>query len=144
MNARTTRRLTFQPVPGVAQNTRGASMPAGTPVFFDGARLLANVDGQHDYELINPEQGDYVMDVQNPYATATDPSLERHHWQNLAGVVVSFRADWSIVTVAEKLFACRNVLPFPELARVGIAAALDPRCKTPTSIITAATGGMHL
>ncbi|MFE5837229.1 hypothetical protein [Arthrobacter sp. NPDC056493] len=142
MNARTTRRLTFQPVPGVAQNTRGASLPAGTPVHYDGARLLANVDGQNDYELTAPEQGDYEMDdnTQNPFATATDPALERHHWQNLFGLINSLRPEWGISQIANTVFGCRDLLPFPELVATAVRTAQNPRFKGPGAIRLVLTG----
>ena len=144
MNARTPRRLSFQPVPGVAQNTKGASIPAGTPVHYDGARLLASVDGQHDYEFNAPEQGDYEMDTQNPYATEANPTLERHHWQALACLIQDHRPDWPVAVVIEKLWMVRDSQPFPDLARIALTVAMNPKYKTPATIHFAAVGMIAL
>jgi hypothetical protein len=144
VNARTTRRLSFQPVPGVAQNTKGASIPAGTPLHYDGARLLASVDGQHDYGFNAPEQGDYEMDTQNPYATETTPTLKRHHWQALACLIQDHRPDWAVEDILTKLMLCKSLLPYPDLARTALIVAMDPASGTPAAIYFAALGVIAL
>jgi hypothetical protein len=78
------------------------------------------------------------------YATEAAPQLRRHHWQNLAGVVCSFRPDWPIADVLDALWASRDRQDFPELARLALAAALDPRCKTAGSIRLATQGLIRL
>lgn len=74
------------------------------------------------------------------YATEAVPQLRRHHWQNLAGMVSGFRPEWPIDEVLESLWASRDLQDFPELAKLALAAALDPRCKTAASIRLAAQG----
>ena len=64
------------------------------------------------------------------YATEDTPQLRRHHWQNLAGLVCSFRPDWPIDDVLNTLWSARDLQAFPDLAKVAVAAALDPRCKS--------------
>lgn len=78
------------------------------------------------------------------YATEATPQLRRHHWQNLAGMVCSFRPEWAIDEVLEALWSARDLHSFPELAKLALAAALDPRCKTPGSIFLAAQGLISL
>lgn len=78
------------------------------------------------------------------YATESTPQLRRHHWQNLAGLVCSFRPEWPIDDVLEALWASRNLQDFPELSRLALAAALDPRCKAASSIRMAARGLIEL
>ena len=78
------------------------------------------------------------------YATEATPQLRRHHWQNLAGMVCSFRPEWPIDDVLKALWASRNLQEFPELAKLALAAALDPRCKTAASIRMAAEGLISL
>lgn len=78
------------------------------------------------------------------YATESTPQLRRHHWQGLAGMVCSFRPEWPIDDVLDALWASRNLEDFPGLAKLAIAAALDPRCKTAASIRMAAAGVISL
>lgn len=144
MNARTARRLSFHPVPGVAQNTKGASIPAGAPVHYDGARLLASVDGQHDYESNAPEQGGHEMDTHNPYATEANPTLERHHWQALACLIQDHRPDWAVEDILTKLMLCKGLLPYPDLARTALTVAMNPASGTPAAIYFATLGVIAL
>lgn len=78
------------------------------------------------------------------FATDANPTLGRHHWQLLAAMVCSFRPEWPIDDVLKELWASRNDEDFPGLAKVALAAALDPRCKTAASIRMAARGVIEL
>ena len=82
----------------------------------------------------------------NVYATESTPQLGRHHWQIAAELVSSFRPEWNDGNdeVIQTLWASRDLLPFPELVKVALAAALDPRCKTAASIRMAAAGVISL
>lgn len=74
------------------------------------------------------------------FATEANPTLERHHWQGLAGLVASHRPEWPVSEVMEKLWMCRNLESFPDLARTALAVAMDRKYTTPASIHFAAAG----
>lgn len=74
------------------------------------------------------------------YATPANPTLQRHHWQNLAGFVQSLRPEWPVDRIIEELWTSGQRTPFPELSKTAVAVALDPRFKTPGSIHLAASG----
>ena len=81
----------------------------------------------------------------NLYGTCADTDLGRHHWQNLSGLIVSIRPDWSVATVADTLYRCRNLKTFEELAEIGIRVAGSYRqFKTPSSIGMVAAGLVEL
>lgn len=76
----------------------------------------------------------------NPYATEASPTLERHHWQNLFGLIASIRPEWPFDRIAETVFGCRNLQPFPELAATAIRTAQTPRFNGPGAIRLVITG----
>jgi hypothetical protein len=80
----------------------------------------------------------------NPYATAANPELQRHHWQNLAGMVASFRPDWAIDRILDNLWGSRNKQTFPELAHIALTVAMNPKYKTPGAIGLAAAAVIEL
>lgn len=81
----------------------------------------------------------------NLYGTCADTELQRHHWQNLAGFIVSIRPDWSVAAVADTLYRCRNLKTFDELTRISIRVAGSyRRFKTPNSIGMVAAGLVEL
>ncbi|WP_156810633.1 hypothetical protein [Arthrobacter sp. FB24] len=84
------------------------------------------------------------LPVANPYATATNPELERHHWQNLAGMVASFRPGWPIDRILANLWDARNKQSFPELAHVALAVAMNPKYNGPGAIYLAAAAVIEL
>jgi hypothetical protein len=77
----------------------------------------------------------------NPYGTAANPELQRHHWQHLAGMVYSLRPEWAVSEIIEHLWWARDRRTFPELAQLGVAVALDPRCDSSVYIRIAAVEG---
>jgi hypothetical protein len=78
------------------------------------------------------------------FATDANPTLQRHHWQELACMVASHRPDWPVSEVIEKLWMCRNLQSFPELAQMALTVALDAKYKTPATIHFAAAGVIAL
>jgi hypothetical protein len=78
------------------------------------------------------------------YATEANPTLQRHHWQHLASMVYSLRPEWAVSEIIEKLWLCRNMQTFPELARIALAVALDPRHTSPAGIHFVAAGVIAL
>jgi hypothetical protein len=80
----------------------------------------------------------------NPYATEANPTLQRHHWQELACMVSSHRPEWPVSEVIEKLWLSRNLQPFPELARIALTVAMDPRHTSPAGIHFVAAGVIPL
>lgn len=74
------------------------------------------------------------------FATAANPTLKRHHWQELACMVASHRPEWPVSEIIEELWSSRNHQPFPELAQTALSVALDPKYNTPASIHFAASG----
>lgn len=80
----------------------------------------------------------------NPYATEANPELQRHHWQNLAGTVASFRPEWAIDRILDNLWGSRNKQTFPELAHIALAVAMNPKYKTPGAIGLAAAEVIEL
>lgn len=80
----------------------------------------------------------------NPYATAANPELQRQHWQNLAGVVSSFRPEWPIDRILDNLWGSRNKQTFPELAHIAVAVAMNQKYKTPGAISLAAFAEIEL
>lgn len=67
-------------------------------------------------------------------------TLERHHWQGLAGLVADVRPEWRVGEIMDKLLMCRDLQGYPDLARTALTAAMDPACKSPASIHFAAAG----
>jgi hypothetical protein len=72
--------------------------------------------------------------ARNPYATEANPTLQRHHWQNLFGLIASIRPEWPFDGIVETVFGCRNLQPFPELAATAIRTAQTPRFNGPGAI----------
>jgi hypothetical protein len=72
--------------------------------------------------------------TQSVFATEANPTLARHHWQLLATLVLSHRPEWDMDVVIEKLWLCRDMQPFPELAR--IALAVTAKETRPSTAIT--------
>lgn len=67
-------------------------------------------------------------------------TLERHHWQGLAGLVADHRPDWRVSDILDKLLMCEDLQPYPDLARTALYVAMDPAAKSPASIHFAAAG----
>jgi hypothetical protein len=82
--------------------------------------------------------------TQSVFATEANPTLARHHWQLLATLVLSHRPEWDMDVVIEKLWLCRDMQPFPELARIALAVALDPQHTSPAGIHFVAAGVISL
>lgn len=78
------------------------------------------------------------------FATEANPTLARHHWQLLAALVVSHRPEWPMGAVLDKLWLSRNHQPFPELARIALTVALDPKHTSPAGIHFVAAGVIAL
>jgi hypothetical protein len=81
------------------------------------------------------KQGRIMHNSRTPQGT-----LEHHHWQGLAGLVVDVRPEWKVGDVMDKLLMCQDLQGYPDLARTALTVALDPASKSPASIHFAAAG----
>lgn len=129
MNAQTCEDLVFTPRPGIAKSAEAVSIPVATDVFYDGTKLLASIDGVHDYEYAKPAVDDFLLNQ------LTTPQL-----QNLAVMVCNIREEWQIDKVMTQLRLMGNVVTLPELAKAALTVATNPRYKVPESIRAMAAG----
>jgi hypothetical protein len=79
-------------------------------------------------------------------APEADTSLQQPaQWQNLAGLIVTIRPEWSVEKVADTLYRCRNLKTFKELVDIGTRVASSYRqFETPSSIGMVAAGLVEL
>lgn len=78
-------------------------------------------------------------------AAEAPAAAEMTPWNNLAGLIVTIRPDWTVEAVADVLHRCRNLKSAAELVEIGTRVASSYRqFETPRSIGMVAAGLVEL